>query len=148
LRRIGGVTDRAHFVFAIPFFPFRKRTPRSQLAREMQKGTPHHVRQGTVCSYVPLHAVRARATFEALEMAQRHAGPIDVLLTDIVMPGLRGSELARRVSQVHPEIRVLYMSGYAEDFQESQLPEDSVFLQKPFRFATLLEQLKLVRRRS
>jgi two-component system cell cycle sensor histidine kinase/response regulator CckA len=70
-----------------------------------------------------------------------------VLLTDIVMPGLRGNELAQRVVQCHPEVRVIYMSGYAEGLQESNLPENSVSLQKPFRFATLLEQLKLVRRR-
>jgi two-component system, cell cycle sensor histidine kinase and response regulator CckA len=81
-------------------------------------------------------------------MAQAHSGTIDVLLTDIVMPGLRGTELARRVAKAHPEVQVIYMSGYAEGFQESPLPENSIFLQTPFRFATLLEQLKLVRRRS
>ncbi len=63
------------------------------------------------------------------------------------MPGLRGQELARRVAKIHPEVRVVCMSGYAEGFPETQLPVNSTFLQKPFRFATLLEQLKLVRRR-
>ena len=63
------------------------------------------------------------------------------------MPGMRGQELARRVATVHPEVQVVYMSGYAEGFPEAQLPAKSVFLQKPFRFATLLEQLRLVRRR-
>ncbi len=91
--------------------------------------------------------LEAQTSSEALEMAQGYAGEIDVLLTDIVMPGLRGTELARRVAKIHPEIRVMYMSGYAEGFQDSPLPENSIFLQKPFRFATLLEQLKLVRRR-
>jgi hypothetical protein len=44
-------------------------------------------------------------------------------------------------------VQIVYMSGYAEGLPEAQLPENSTFLQKPFRFATLLEQLKLVRRR-
>ena len=64
------------------------------------------------------------------------------------MPVLRGPELARRVAKLHPDIRVIYMSGYAEGFPEEQLPSNTIFLQKPFRFATLLEQLKLVQRRA
>ncbi len=82
----------------------------------------------------------------ALEIAEQHVGELDVLLTDIVMPVMGGPELARRVTKIHPGIRVIYMSGYAEDFPDAELPPNSVFLQKPFRFATLLEQLKLVRR--
>ena len=90
----------------------------------------------------------AQTAPDALEIAQQHVGELDVLLTDIVMPGLRGPELARRVTKIHPDIRVVYMSGYAEGFPDAELPPNSVFLQKPFRFATLLEQLKLVRRRA
>ena len=76
------------------------------------------------------------------------AGRLDILLTDVVMPELRGPELARRVSACHPEVHVIYMSGYAEGLPETELPTNSTFLQKPFRFARLLEQLKLVLRRS
>ncbi len=90
----------------------------------------------------------AQTAPDALEIAEQHVGELDVLLTDIVMPALRGPELARRVAKIHPDIRVVYMSGYAEGFSEAELPANSVFLQKPFRFATLLEQLKLVRRRA
>jgi two-component system cell cycle sensor histidine kinase/response regulator CckA len=92
--------------------------------------------------------LEAQSSTEALEMALQHGGKIDVLLTDIVMPGLRGPDLARRVARAHPEVQVIYMSGYAEGLPEVQLPDNSMFLQKPFRFATLLEQLKLVRRRA
>lgn len=88
----------------------------------------------------------AQTASEAVEIAEQHSGKLDILLTDIVMPGLRGPELARRVTKIHPGIHVIYMSGYAEGFPEAQLPPNSTFLQKPFRFATLLEQLKLVRR--
>jgi len=87
--------------------------------------------------------LEAGSSLEALKTARAHKDRIDVLLTDIVMPGLRGPELARRVTQEHPETQVIYMSGYAENFPEAQLPANSTFLQKPFRFATLLEQLKL-----
>jgi two-component system, cell cycle sensor histidine kinase and response regulator CckA len=93
--------------------------------------------------------LEAQTASDALEIAeQRHAGELDVLLTDVVMPVFRGPELARRVSRIHPDIRVVYMSGYAEGFSEAELPANSSFLQKPFRFATLLEQLKLIRRRA
>jgi hypothetical protein len=91
--------------------------------------------------------LEAETSTEALELARQHRGQLEILLTDIVMPGLRGPELARRVAKVHPEVQIVYMSGYAEGLPEAQLPENSMFLQKPFRFATLLEQLKLVRRR-
>jgi two-component system cell cycle sensor histidine kinase/response regulator CckA len=71
-----------------------------------------------------------------------------VLLTDIAMPGLRGTDLARQVAELHPEVQVIYMSGFAEGLPEAQIPPGATFLQKPFRFATLLEQLKLIKRKS
>jgi len=89
----------------------------------------------------------ALTSTEAIEIAERPE-KIDILLTDIVMPGLRGPELARRVIRLQPDIQIIYMSGYADDFPEAKLPPGAVFLQKPFRFATLLEQLKLVRRKA
>jgi two-component system cell cycle sensor histidine kinase/response regulator CckA len=84
----------------------------------------------------------------ALELAANHREPIDVLLTDIVMPGIRGIELAERVTQSHPDVHVIYMmSGYAQGLPEAQVPSGASFLQKPFRFASLAEQLKLVSRK-
>jgi PAS domain S-box-containing protein len=71
---------------------------------------------------------------EALGLAVRHAGPIDVLLTDVVMPGLAGPALAERFTVVRPQARVLFMSGYAgDDLARRGLPEDAVHLvPKPF----------------
>lgn len=91
--------------------------------------------------------LEADSSMQALEIARQHLAHLDILLTDIVMPGLRGPELAHRVAKIHPEVQIVYMSGYAEGLPEAQLPENATFLQKPFRFATLLQQLKLVRRR-
>ena len=84
---------------------------------------------------------------DALELARAHEREIDVLLTDIVMPGLRGTELARKVQELHPGIHVIYMSGYAQSLPEAQIPAGAAFLQKPFRFAVLAEQLKLLTRK-
>jgi len=94
------------------------------------------------------NVLESQSAEDALEIARRNAGKIDILLTDIVMPGLRGPELARRVQDIQPDVKVVFMSGYAEGLPEAALPPNSAFLQKPFRFATLLEQLKLIRRRA
>ncbi len=71
---------------------------------------------------------------EALGLAVRHAGPIHVLLADVVMPGLAGPALAERFTVVRPQARVLFMSGYAgDDLARRGLPEDAVHLvPKPF----------------
>jgi signal transduction histidine kinase len=71
---------------------------------------------------------------EALGLAVRHPGPIHVLLTDVVMPGLAGPALAERFAVVRPQARVLFMSGYAgDDLARRGLSEDvSPFVPKPF----------------
>lgn len=92
--------------------------------------------------------LEAHSAHEALELARSRSGPIDVLLTDVVMPGLRGNELAQQVAELCPEIRVIFISGYAQGLPEAQIPPGAAFLQKPFRFASLAEQLKLVTRKA
>jgi len=52
---------------------------------------------------------------KALECAQAHTGRIDLLLTDILMPEMNGTELGRRIREFHPSIKVLYMSGFTQD---------------------------------
>jgi CheY-like chemotaxis protein len=68
---------------------------------------------------------------EALRLAGSHAGPIPVVLTDLLMPGMTGRELAARLARSRPETTVLFMSGYAADALSGEQPADS-FLQKPF----------------
>ncbi len=65
----------------------------------------------------------------------RADGTVDLLLTDVVMPGLGGVELGRRVGVLHPTIRVVYMSGFADDLTGAG--DDFLFLQKPFSPADL-----------
>ena len=83
---------------------------------------------------------------EALSLAERHAGPIHILLTDVVMPGMAGPELARRLAAKRPSLRVLYCSGYTDDatvldgVREAGTP----FLQKPFAPEDLVQKLREV----
>jgi FixJ family two-component response regulator len=79
---------------------------------------------------------------DALDLAKEYPGRIDVLVTDVVMTGLRGPDLHRQIIEFQPEIQVLFMSGYAEGLPDMKLPPGALFLQKPFRFSALLESLR------
>ncbi len=76
---------------------------------------------------------------DALELASRYTGPLHMLITDIVMPGMTGTQLAERMKSRHTDLRVLYMSGYTEDkivrLGLFSAPDD--FIQKPFTPAQL-----------
>ncbi len=80
----------------------------------------------------------------ALELAAMHAGKIDLLMTDVVMPGVGGRELAERVGKLRPEIKILYMSGYTDQAitQHGVLGNDAPLLQKPFTLAALASKLR------
>jgi CheY-like chemotaxis protein len=88
--------------------------------------------------------IEAEDGHTALELAAMHAGPIDVLLTDVVMPGIGGRELAERVVQIRPGIKILYMTGYTDRaiVHHGILETDAVLLQKPFTLATLASKLR------
>lgn len=78
------------------------------------------------------YAILTAPNAEALKtFVAEHEGKIDLLLTDVVMPGMSGPELVKLVRARWPEVRVLYMSGYADDEIED-LDRDAGFLQKPF----------------
>jgi PAS domain S-box-containing protein len=88
----------------------------------------------------------ARSGAEALKLLESNRGPIQLLLTDVVMPGLTGKDVAEQVSKVRPEIRVLYMSGYPESVIASQgVVEQGIrLLSKPFKAPDLLEHVRAV----
>jgi two-component system, cell cycle sensor histidine kinase and response regulator CckA len=77
---------------------------------------------------------------EAVEIARNHEGPIHLLVTDIVMPHMLGTEAAQRIRAIKPGAAVLYMSGYAWPVHASQgrLDPDVVLVEKPFSDADLL----------
>jgi CheY-like chemotaxis protein len=83
---------------------------------------------------------------EALELAAKHAGTIDLLVTDMVMPGIGGRELATRLSEMRPGLKVIYMSGYTEyaNFKNAEFELHNVMLQKPFTRAVLASAVQKI----
>ena len=81
---------------------------------------------------------------EAEAVCLQHNGTIDLLLTDVVMPGISGREVARRVTRIRPSIRVIYMSGYTTNaiVDHGVLDEGLAFLPKPFTPATLTAKVR------
>ena len=69
-----------------------------------------------------------------MQMAGKCAAPIHLLLTDVVMPGMDGKQLARRLNALKPSVRVLFMSGYTADViaRDGALERGTAFLAKPF----------------
>ena len=81
----------------------------------------------------------------ALDVVKHNQGTIDLLLTDVVMPHMQGPQLAKEVAALHPEIHVLYMSGYAQPMLgDGEILEDGVILlEKPFNEPVLLAKVEL-----
>ncbi|MBI4484326.1 MAG: PAS domain S-box protein, partial [Acidobacteria bacterium] len=90
--------------------------------------------------------LEARQGAEALEICQRHEGPIHLIVTDVVMPEMSGRELAYRVSQLRPPMKVLYLSGYTGNaiVHHGVLEPSIPFLQKPFTPDALARKVREV----
>ena len=83
---------------------------------------------------------------DALLICEQRNEPIHLLLSDVVMPGINGPELARRIKTLFPGVKVLFMSGYADRtiFQSGILDEKAFFIQKPFSARDLAEKIQEV----
>jgi two-component system, cell cycle sensor histidine kinase and response regulator CckA len=81
---------------------------------------------------------------QAVQIARVHSGAIDLLLTDVVMPGMSGPEVAKRVAQLHPEAKVLFMSGYTANavLNHGALDNSMTLLSKPFSRASLTRKVR------
>jgi CheY-like chemotaxis protein len=90
------------------------------------------------------HVLEAANADDALLLGASHDGPIHVLLTDVLMPGMTGCALADRLRPARPEMNVIYMSGYAdrETVDEAIQRPDALFLQKPFTSETLAVKIR------
>jgi CheY-like chemotaxis protein len=87
----------------------------------------------------------ARSAAEALEACRRYSGPLDLILADVVMPGMSGRELATELESSYPRARVLLMSGYAEQLVGCELsPYCKDYLAKPFSIPRLLRRVREV----
>jgi CheY-like chemotaxis protein len=82
----------------------------------------------------------------AIRLSHAHLGPIHLLLTDVIMPGMNGRELANQISASRPEVKVLYMSGYTQNHidHKGTLDEGIILLQKPFTLPTLWAKVREV----
>jgi DNA-binding response OmpR family regulator len=86
----------------------------------------------------------------ALDVVERFPGRIDLLVTDVVMPGMNGRQLHERLLATNPGLRCLYMSGYTADVIATHgvLQEGVAFLQKPFGIEPLVAKVKEVLQRN
>ena len=124
--------------------PTTTRTPGALTSAELQPGhetillveDEDQVRELTreVLEAYGYTVVAARNPVAALQAAQQHQGPLDLLLTDIVMPQMSGRQLAERLVGPRPGLRVLYMSGYTNDAitNHGVLDPDVALIEKPF----------------
>jgi two-component system, cell cycle sensor histidine kinase and response regulator CckA len=107
--------------------------PLRQLAREILEESGYTVLEST-------------SSANAVQIAEQHRGPIHLLLTDVVMPGMDGAEVAKRVARICPGIKVLYASGYTNDaiVHHGVLNSGIALLQKPFTRQTLTRKVREV----
>jgi PAS domain S-box-containing protein len=100
----------------------------------------------TVLTEYGYQVLEAEGGEQALELAERHAGPIDLLVTDVVMPRMTGKDLAGRLKQSRPSVKVLYMSGYTDNVigHQGMLDAGVNFLPKPFVPVDLARKVRQV----
>jgi len=105
--------------------------PLRELARELLEANGYKV-------------IEAERGEKAIHLVEHSQTPIDLLLTDVVMPGIGGRQLARRLLELRPGLHVLYMSGYTDDVISNRgvLPENTLLLPKPFTRAILLRRVR------
>jgi len=92
------------------------------------------------------HVLVAASGADALRIADQAAGRIDLLLTDVIMPGMSGREVALLLGPAHPNMRVLFVSGYTDEsiVHEGMLEPGLAFLQKPFTAEGLARKVREV----
>jgi two-component system, cell cycle sensor histidine kinase and response regulator CckA len=118
----------------------RLRGTETVLLCEDEEGVRHLVEH--VLTTHGYRVLAAGGPLEAVELAAEH--PVDVLVSDVIMPDLSGPELARRLESLRPGVRTLFVSGYTAETVQGRggLPADSAFLEKPFDQLSLLRAVR------
>ena len=95
------------------------------------------------CGYT---VIEARDGLQAIEAAGKYSGKIDLMVTDVVMPGMSGGQVAELLADSRREMKVLFVSGYAERVVQNHqiLDAHTNFLQKPFALASLARKIREV----
>jgi two-component system cell cycle sensor histidine kinase/response regulator CckA len=90
--------------------------------------------------------IEASNPYEALERYEQHGAEIQLLLTDVVMPGMDGRDLAEKLTQKQPSIKSIFMSGYTENalLRRGVRDLNAAYLQKPFTLQALLDKVRQV----
>jgi two-component system cell cycle sensor histidine kinase/response regulator CckA len=90
------------------------------------------------------NVLQATTGAEALELFAGHQGEVDLVVSDVVMPEMDGPTLMKRLRSERPDLKIIFISGYAEDAFRKNLPEneDFMFLQKPFDLKELAAAVK------
>jgi two-component system cell cycle sensor histidine kinase/response regulator CckA len=92
------------------------------------------------------HVLEAASGQDALRLIVQYVGAIDLLLTDLMMPGMTGREVALLLAPAHPKMKVLYLSGYTDEsiVPHGLLEPGSAFLPKPFSAEALARKIRAV----
>ncbi len=90
--------------------------------------------------------LQASNAAEGIKLFDRHAGDVHLLVTDVIMPGMNGRDLALTLKGNCPELRTIYMSGYTQNIvlQDGDSDETPAYLQKPFSLETLVQKVREV----
>jgi two-component system, cell cycle sensor histidine kinase and response regulator CckA len=101
---------------------------------------------GEVLESVGYHVLKTQCAEEALELYQSHSGELDLLLTDVVMPGRSGRDLARELGKLSSGMKIILISGYGENAALLGTPRDArtSYLSKPFSLPELLWKVEAV----
>ncbi len=102
--------------------------------------------RGITCEYLESRGYKvlcAANGLQALEICRTHETPIDILMTDIIMPGIRGPELVKAALEIRPDLHIVYLSGYVDrGIEDGALASDAIFLSKPYSLDELSRSIR------
>jgi two-component system, cell cycle sensor histidine kinase and response regulator CckA len=95
-----------------------------------------------VLEHAGYRVLESNSPEQALHLANEYRGQIGLLLTDVVMPGMNGADLAQRLQAIQPDLITVFMSGYAKsDVVQTIARQSAIHIQKPFTIDTLLSHI-------